>query len=388
MPDAQTRFDVLVIGGGPAGIAAACCSSERSSSVGVVDDNPELGGQIWRASENRPGSPESREWFDRFKQAKNVVVMRGTRVFASTQERTLLAEANGGVYEIGFNKLVIAAGARERFVPFPGWTLPNVIGAGGLQALVKSGMPIEGRRVVIAGAGPLLLAVAAFLIEHGAIVPVIAEQASRLDLFRLGLSLATNASKAAQALSLRRKTASTKFIPGCFPVEATGSDRVRSVTLRRGRRELEVSCDYLACGFHLVPNIELAALLNCELIDNTVKVNQLQETSIPGIYCAGESTGIGGLDLAIAEGRIAGYAATGDETNARKILPERAKALRFATALNRAFALRDELKSLPRDNTLVCRCEDVSFGQMRDYGNWRDAKLQTRSGMGPCHRGR
>lgn len=380
----EATFDLVIVGGGPAGIAAACAASEQSSSICVIDDNPGLGGQIWRGKETQSPSPESSAWFERFRRAKNIHVMRGTRVFAASSERALLAETSEGVIEIGYEKIAIAAGARERFLPFPGWTLPNVVGAGGLQALVKSGLSVDGRRVVVVGSGPLLLVVAAFLLEHGAIVPVIAEQASWLKLVRLGLSLRTNIGKSAQAMSLRRLTRASTFIANCFPIEARGNGRVESVVLKRGSTKLVVDCDYVACGFHLVPNVELAMLLQCELIDNTVKVNEFQETSRRGVFCAGEATGIGGVELALVEGEIAGYAAAENFIKARNRFSERARALRFATALNRAFELRHELKSLARRDTLVCRCEDVPFGLMQGFNNWRDAKLQTRSGMGPC----
>ena len=109
-----------------------------------------------------------------------------------------------------------------------------------------------------------------------------------------------------------------------------------------------------------------------------------QQTSVPGVFCAGEATGIGGLDLALVEGEIAGYAAAGRmrEASARYALRQQHR--RFATALEKAFALRDELKTLPAPETLVCRCEDVSYARIRACSGWREAKLQTRCGMGPC----
>ena len=384
MSTTRDEFDLVIVGGGPAGIAAACRAAESSVSICVIDDNPGLGGQIWRSHETKATSPDSQDWFERFRRAKNVQVMRGTRVFGSSSERALLSETLDGICEINFEKVVIAAGARERFVPFPGWTLPNVLGAGGLQALVKSGLPVDGKRIVVAGSGPLLLAVTAFLIEHGARVPVIAEQASWMKLLRLGTSLATNVKKVAQARALRNQTRTASFIPNCFPVEAKGGGRVESVVLERAGRKFEIECDYLACGFHLVPNVELAMLLQCELIDNTVKVDEFQETTRRGVFCAGEATGIGGVELALAEGEIAGYAATGNIDSARKRFSERTKALKFARALNAAFEIRSELRSLAREDTTLCRCEDVSYGQMQGFSGWRDAKLQTRSGMGPC----
>jgi hypothetical protein len=113
-------------------------------------------------------------------------------------------------------------------------------------------------------------------------------------------------------------------------------------------------------------------------------VNEFQETSVEGIYCAGEATGIGGLELSLIEGRIAGLAAAGRRDEARKLFVEREGHRRFADSLNRAFALRDELKSLPDAQTIVCRCEDVNFERLKEHDSWRAAKLQTRCGMGPC----
>ena len=102
------------------------------------------------------------------------------------------------------------------------------------------------------------------------------------------------------------------------------------------------------------------------------------------VYSAGEATGIGGLELALVEGRIAGYAAADLPEKARALFAERARLRRFARGLERAFALRAELRALPEPETVVCRCEDVSLARMQAYRAWRPAKLQTRCGMGPC----
>ncbi len=319
MPDRVHTCDVLVVGGGPAGMAAACCAAEDSSNVTLVDDNPEPGGQIWRSGETAPPSTEARHWFDRIKNS-NLHLIRGARVFARPAQDVLLAETLEGVCELRYSKLILAAGARERFLPFPGWTLPNVTGAGGLQALVKSGLAIKGKRVVVAGSGPLLLAVAAYLKTAGADVRLIAEQARRRKLLSFGLVLVSQKGKAGQAMALRAKLKGTKYLTGCWPVAAGGNGKLESVTLQLGSRTREVECDYLACGFHLVPNVELPQLLGCELLDGRVVVDSFQQTSVPGVFCAGESTGIGGLELSLAEGQIAGYAATGSRSSGGKLL--------------------------------------------------------------------
>ena len=369
--------DVLVVGAGPAGMAAAYRAAESGLGVTVVDDNPAAGGQIWRGEAK---SREAREWFKRIRSV-DIQFTNGARVFQRPSSGTLLAETSRGVIEVTYKSLILATGARERFLPFPGWTLPNVMGAGGLQALVKTGLPIEGKRVVVAGSGPLLLAVAAYLRERGADVLLIAEQASAMRLARFGLGLF---GKTSQALSLRRQLKGIRYVSGCWPLVAHGTDKLESVTLFRRGRRLQVACDYLACGFHLVPNVELAELLGCDIDRGAVRVDQFQQTTVPHVYCAGESTGIGGLELSLVEGEIAGLAVAGKTDAARVLFSTRDKQRRFARLLNRTFALRDELKVLPTSETIVCRCEDVTYERLRQHSSWRAAKLQTRCGMGPC----
>lgn len=299
----------------------------------------------------------------------------------------MLAEIADEVCELSYEKLILATGARERFLPFPGWTLPNVMGAGGLQATVKSGLPVAGKRIVVAGSGPLLLAVAAHLRQSGAHVLLIAEQAPRSKLFGFGLGLFARPMKIAQAVKLRAQSSGVPYLTNCWPVTADGVDKLSGVTLRRSGargKTWRVECDYLACGFHLTPALDLALLVGCAVGGGRVRVDEFQETSAAGVYCAGESTGVGGVELALAEGQIAGHHAAGDRMAARELFAARARHRRFADALNRAFSLRDELKDLPAAQTVVCRCEDVTYARVRGHSSWRSAKLQTRCGMGLC----
>ena len=251
----RQRFDVLVVGGGPAGMAAAVSASKSVARVAIVDENPNLGGQIWRG-EGSDGShsTEPSSWQSRVRTA-GVTLLCGKRVFHQPEASILLAEGPDDVVELSYRALVLATGARERFLPFPGWTLPNVTGAGGLQALVKSGLPIRGKRVVLAGSGPLLLAVAAYLRKHGAEIPLICEQTTWGRLLKFGLTLLGHPRKIAQSLRLKKDIAGISFVPNSWPLAARGEKVLEAVTISRGGRSETVECDYLACGFHLVPNV-------------------------------------------------------------------------------------------------------------------------------------
>jgi NADPH-dependent 2,4-dienoyl-CoA reductase/sulfur reductase-like enzyme len=380
MPD--RLFDVAVAGAGPAGMAAAKRAAECGASVALIDDNPLPGGQIWRGywssdqtipAAGRPFSP-----------APPIELFSGSRIYSAPAPGVLALESFDGNSEIGYKSLILATGARERFLPFPGWTLPNIAGVGGIQALAKSGLPLRGKRIVIAGTGPLLLAVAKYLVDHGAVIPLIAEQAEFGPLFRFGFGLIRHPAKLVQAVSLRTSLARVRYLNGAWPIRAEGGGKIESVTLRQGTRTWSERCDYLACAFGLVPNLELPAYFGCLVSSTGVDVDELQQTSVPNIYAAGEVTGIAGVDSAQAEGQIAGYAAAGQPARARALFGARNSSRNFGYALENTFALRAELKSLAEDDTLICRCEDVALSRLRACRGWRDAKLHTRCGMGPC----
>lgn len=382
--DNVRAFDVLVIGAGPAGIAAACGAAEAGARVGIVDNNPRVGGQIWRGeTQQHADHLEAKFWLGKFSRHA-VEFFPSTEVVDQIDRGHLLAQSEAGPCEFVYKSLILCTGARELFLPFPGWTLPNVMGAGALQALAKSGLSISGKKVIIAGSGPLLLAVAAYLQEHGADTRLIAEQAPRHRLARFGVSLFFERSKFKQALAIRRQLAGIPYKANCWPVRASGNGKLESVTLRCGEKTWQEACDYLACGFHLVPNTELAVLLGCEIRGGFVRVYHLQQSSVNGIFCAGELTGIGGVDASILEGSIAGYAAAGQEARAAQLARRKPRSERFTAALRRAFSLRTELRAAVSPDTIVCRCEDVPFGRLRSCAFWRAAKLQTRCGMGPC----
>jgi len=383
MSDRPNEFEVVVIGAGPAGLAAACAAAECGKRVAVVDDTPWLGGQIWRGEQARPKVAQARRWLDRFR-VSGALLLDRTAVIAAPQKGVLLAEGPEGAREIRGQKLIVAAGARELFLPFPGWTLPGVMGPGGLQALVKNGWPIAGQRVVVCGTGPLLLAVADGLKQQGAKIVAIAEQSPLKRVARLGIQMLAYPGKIMQGIGIKARLRGVPYHCGAWPVEAGGDSQVRRITLTDGQRRWREACDIVACGFHLVPNVELPLALGCELTGGFVRVDVNQETTVNDVFCAGEPTGIGGADCALTEGLIAGYAAAGQAVRAQGFHRQRERWHRFRAGLAAAFELREELRSLAGEDTTLCRCEDVSLGRVKAFGGWREAKLHSRCGMGAC----
>lgn len=379
-------WDLLVVGGGPAGLAGAACAAEAGMRVALLDDNLALGGQIWRGEADRDANSAAAKWTRRAVAAGVKVVTRA-RVFDAPAPGVLAAEVSAGGeerrIELRYRQLLVATGARERFLPFPGWTLRNVLGAGGLQAIVKSGLPVAGKRVVIAGSGPLLAAVAAYLRHHGAEIALLCEQAPASQAAGLALALAKYPGKWAQAAALGWQLAGVPRATNCWPIAAEGEEVLRAVRVLRNGRETSIACDYLACGFHLVPNLELPLLLGCGTRGDYIEVDESQRTSMANVFCAGEPTGIAGADAALIGGQIAAAAAAGRPISAR-LQRARRRWHPFGMALDRACALRAELRLLAGPETLVCRCEDVAYARLASGRDWRDAKLQTRCGMGPC----
>lgn len=382
------KFDILIIGAGPAGLHAAQVAANAGSSVGIVDDNALPGGQIWRQGPGHAPKPQARELIDALARRDNVTRLSGTRIAQALSGKRLLAEDGRGGIVIGYSKLIVATGARERFLPFPGWTLPGVTGAGGLQALVKGGTPVRGQRVVIAGSGPLLWAAAATARAAGAHIAAIVEQAPPRSVRAFAASLAFTPAKLAQALQLRLGLRGTPYLCGAHVIEAGGEERLAHVRIRQGERESVIECDRLACAYGLVPNTSIGAALDCAMEEahgaSALVVDEWQATSTPDIYAAGECTGVGGMELSAVEGRIAAYSALGARENARALFNERARYRRFAARLHDAFALAPHLREMAAPDTILCRCEDVTFGEAAQYRSWRDAKLHTRCGMGPC----
>ncbi len=377
--------DVLVIGAGPAGLTAAAAAAERGRRVVVVDQALRSGGQIWRHRSGTDLTPRARRALARVSHAGVEFVSRATVIDMPSSGEALL-DIDGAATIIRCTALILATGATERFLPFPGWTLPGVTGVGGLQALIKNGLALRGARVVIAGTGPLLFPVAAAVARCGADLRLVGEQASRVRLLRFGLHLANKPHAIAQAVLYRRGFRTAPYRTAAWITAAHGDERLRAVTVRRGDTETEYDCDWLACSAGLCPRTDVAQLLDCAIVDDAIVVDATQQTSVAGVWAAGECTGVKGDAAAMVEGEIAGRAAAGDiaAAHAGALQRKRRRGRAFAAAMATAFAPRRELRQLADATTVLCRCEDVRCGAIDPAWTQRQAKLWTRLGMGAC----
>lgn len=374
---------VAIVGAGPAGLAAACAAASNGVTTTVLDENPEPGGQIWRSHR---GATHPR--VVKLRAAAEASGARFIHAAVSHGSPGHLSgvRPDGTPLRVHARATVLATGAIEAWQPFPGWTRPGVFGAGGLQALVKGGMDIRGRRVLVAGSGPLLLAVAAYLRRRGAHLVGVAAGWRRGSERAMVPALLSRPSKLRQALSLMAGLRGVPRWYSAHPVSASGDDRVRTVTLRVDGADRVLDVDAVAYGSHLVPHNVLARCLGCRLDGSSVAVDDFQRSSVDGVLTAGETTGVGGVDLALVEGTIAGHAASRRTDLAERSFGRRRRERRFADAISRAFAAAGPPPD-PTDDTVICRCEDVPWATLRPFEgpeSSRDAKLATRCGMGPC----
>lgn len=380
MADSRLDADVVVVGAGPAGMAAAVAAAEHGQDVLLLDEGARPGGQVWRHRDRATLPRAARSLLQRL-DASAVRVVHGASVAAVTNPLRLLVEIDGRpATAAARHAVVLCTGARERFLPFPGWTLRGVVGVGGAQALLKQGLDVRGRRVIVAGSGPLLFPVSAALAGASARVALVAEQASSASVLRFAAGLWRTPARLLDAARYRASFAASRYRSGVWVTEALGDERVEAARLSNGQ---VIRCDLLCVGYGLVPATELARLAGCQLANGAVAVDDEHRTTVPGIFCAGEPTGVAGADAAVTQGMIAGTAAAGGRVPAT-LLRRRRMQLDFADRLSAAFALRDELRQLPRPDTIVCRCEDVTLAGLAACTSMREARLHTRAGMGPC----
>jgi len=381
------RYDVVVIGAGPAGLAAAVAAARQGARVALIDAQPHPGGQVWRRDVGHVAPLPARRLLAEVQAQPGVTWMTQSQVVAAEHDAMLVEDPRRADW-VAYGALILATGARELLLPFPGWTLPGVTGAGGLQALAKQGWPLRGQRVVVAGSGPLLLAAAATARRHGAHVLGIHEQAAHSTMIRFAVGLWRWPAKVFQATALRTRLAGVRYQCASVVVAAHGDDRLREIELDGPGVRRRVACDYLAIGYGLVPDVRLAQMLGCRIgpegAHARVLVDAEQRTSIANVYAAGEACGIGGLDCALVEGTIAGRVATGATVGLDGLMCRRQHARAFAAHLREHFVLDARIRALADADTLVCRCEDVPLRALEGLRDGRSVKLATRCGMGAC----
>ncbi|MFJ5707373.1 NAD(P)/FAD-dependent oxidoreductase [Streptomyces sp. NPDC093105] len=419
--DPTAPADLAIVGAGPAGLAAAVTAAALGRSVTLLDAGVRPGGQYYRHPEPALGAvrPQAlhHDWaafsgreaeLRAYERAGRIRYLAEHQVWSVTGAGTDWTVHSRTDEEAGrpvrARAVLLATGAYERQLPFPGWTLPGVVGAGGAQAMLKSGLVLPGRRVVVAGSGPLLLAVAASLAAAGARVPAVVEAAGYGPYARHTGTLLRNPAKLAEGARYGGALLRHQVRPLLrhAVVEAHGTDRVEAVTVARLDRDWRpvpgtarrIPCDALAVGHGLVPELSLATALGCATrtaADGTVALVLTPglRTSVPGVWAAGETGGVGGAQLALTEGEIAAHAIAGRAVPAA-LARRRARLRAFADAMGAAHRPGAGWTGWLREETAVCRCEEVPAGRVREAveelgaTDARTVKLLTRAGMGWC----
>lgn len=418
-------FDVAIIGAGPAGMQAACDLRARDLSVIVLDEQPAPGGQIWRGVERncQPGSqlaqglgaeyrqgadvarafracgadyrPLSRVW--QIEETGEDADEQGWQVFVTREGQAEIVEAR---------RVLLAIGAQERPVPFPGWTRPGVMTVGAAQILLKSGGLLPEGPVWICGAGPLPLLYSHQLRKLGGQVAGFLDTAPR-DTLRRGLPHLNGALRDWKSLAkgfgwqagmrlsgLRRET-------GVTQLRAEGGARLERIRWQTPEGEKTAPAGVLLIHEGLVPSVHPTLSLQCEHTWSDAQqslrpvLDAWGETTRRGLFVAGDAAGIDGAKAALAKGTLA---AVGIARSLNVLSHARAQQDRVAgdRALSKARAARPLLDSLypaPEgkisDDTIVCRCEELTAGQIRAAARRGAAdpnrvKAETRAGMGPC----
>ncbi|MEU0253716.1 FAD-dependent oxidoreductase [Streptomyces sp. NPDC006184] len=422
------RPTLAIVGAGPAGLAAALAAAARGVRVTLVDAGGRAGGQFYRqpapALAARPAHaphPRGRTWerlrdgLARHRAAGRITHLTDHHVWCVVRDEptgtfavhSLLGPAQEEGRTVRADAVLLATGGYERILPFPGWTLPGVVTAGGAQAMLKGALVLPGRTAVIAGTGPLLLPVATGLAAAGARVTALVESAGPGALLRTAPALAAQPGRLAEGAgyAVRLLRHGVRTLTRHTVVEAHGTDRLEAVTVAALDRDghprpgsaRRIPCDTLAVGHGMLPHTDLAETLGCTLSGTGVRVDEEQRTDVPGVWAAGEATGVGGAALALAEGHIAGrsaaarlYGTAPDPRRWAATARARTRLRAFATALDAVYAPPAGWAQAVTDDTVVCRCEEVTAGEVREAvgtlgaGDLRTVKLLTRAGMGWC----
>jgi thioredoxin reductase len=422
---ATDTFDLLIVGGGPAGLAAAAQAAAAGLTVAVADERVTLGGQIYKQlgpgfrvedpSALGPEHARGRALIDAAQRSGAEILLR-TSVIAVRDDRVTLVTDDEPARTVTARRLLVAAGAHDRPVAFPGWTLPGVLTAGGAQTLVKTQRVLPGERIVFAGAGPLALAFPAQLRGYGANVVLVTEAgpAPRArDIARLLAAARGNVDLLRDAARYRTQLLRHR-VPlryGRIVVRADGDGRVESVThaavdadwrVVPGSEET-VAADTLCIGYGFTPSVELLRQTGAVLHDDedrggpTVAVDEWMRTTAPGVLAAGDGTGVEGAYVAVDEGRLAALGAAIDlgrldaATAAAMARPVRTRLRRrraLRRALGRMHRVGPGIYELATPETIVCRCEEVTRAQLdeaaRASADVNVVKGLTRAGMGLC----
>jgi len=408
--------DVVVIGAGPAGMGAALEAARAGAEVRVIDGYGTAGGQYWmQPPPHLKGyGVQDKEGAARIDQLTEigVVLHKQAEVWGVLPGWRVLARGPGEEpLELRGKVLIICSGAHDRVYPFPGWTLPGVMTAGGGQRFAKLSGRSPGERVVVAGTGVFLWAVAASVLKAGGqVVGLVEAQNNRLAMLEL---LARFPERWAEAVRLLVPVvrAKTPLLAGQVVKAARGDGRLQAVTVgpigsgdggKNSDRDIQADCLLVSHGFR--PLIEITALLRCGHDYDPNKGGwyckaeaETGVTSIEGVFAAGEVTGVAGARPGFLRGSLAGLAAAKSigfspidlTARRRKICRDLARAQSFANELGRLFKPPSGLASLVRPETVVCRCEEVTWQNVQ--AAWRDGadslygvKLWSRAGMGRC----
>jgi thioredoxin reductase len=413
---------VVIVGGGPAGLCAAIELRRAGADVVLIDEGEELGGQYYRrrsaavAAVHGDYRPEGTRLVAEVR-AFGAKCLTGTTVWGVGDDgRTLLAvdNATGSLVEVLGRTCIVATGAFERPMPFPGWQLPGVVSPGCALHLAHVDVVALGRRVLVAGSGPFLLVAACAVLEAGGGVVAVVEhnRPYRPSLASLStLRYPRRLAELARYLAVLARHR-VPILQGARVLAAEGSGRVERVTIgpsshaggagpfaRGGARTKEVDALVVAYGFR--PSSELLQLLGAEgrrdvLGDFYPHLDHSGRTSVSGLYAAGEVSGIAGAPAARARGTLAAAAVAADlglagssSKSARLARDELSGQEEFARLVARMFPVRPEDYHAVPDETVVCRCEGVSAGDVRATASlsWNDVsstKAFTRAGTGPC----
>ena len=423
------QAEVVVIGAGPAGLSAALAAARAGARVTLIDNNHQPGGQYFRqpAVEFRvrklAGHQRVGQALTQRVTAAGVRLLTETTVWGAFEDKVLALYGPEAPEFIRAQAIVLARGAYERPAAFPGWTLPGVMMSGAAQILLKSQRILPGQRVVLAGTGPLQLVVAAGLVQAGAQVVALLDGSPLLRiLFRPlhnGLALWGQWSRLAEGLSswwtLRR--AGVPFRTGWGVLAAHGQDQLTGVTIAqlddqwrpRPDTATTLACDTLCCGYGFIPATHLSRLLGVRHEWQPrrggwvpLRDRHLQ-TNVPGVFAAGDCAGIGGAELAVIEGELAGRAAAAQvqgnglnpshEDAANGELERLRRAMRreqrFQQLYSELFTPGPGLDDLARPETIVCRCEGVTRAQVSQAvqsgaDTLAMVKGIARCGMGNC----